>query len=109
LSLFSIRFDEESFAKNPDQRLPHSYQPERPASIDELKKLGVLYWSIPTDKWEPDIDRVAKERDYKNRDRLNVSKEGLGDQYEEKLKTFFSELVSSLALRRIRSLTWLQP
>lgn len=94
VSLFSVRFDEESFAKNPDQRLPHSYEPERPVSIDELHKLGVLYWSVPTDDWEPEINRIAKERDYRNRDRLNVNKEGLGDQYEEKLKMFFNELVS---------------
>ena len=70
-------------------------------SIEELKKLGVLYWSIPTSNWEPDIDRVAEERDYKNRDRLNVTKEGLGDQYEAKLKSFFSEFVSSLVLRHV--------
>ena len=89
-----FRFDEESFVKEPDQRLPHSYEPERPVSIDELEKLGLHYWSIPTDDWEPGVDRIARERDYKNRDRLNCTKEGLGDQYEAKLKTFFSEFVS---------------
>ena len=33
--------------------------------------------------------RSAKERGYKNRDEINVSKAGLGDLYEEKIKGFF--------------------
>lgn len=65
-------------------------------SVDELKKLGLLCWSIPTDNWEPEVDRIAQDREYKNRDRLNVTKEGLGDQYEAKLKMFFNELVPPL-------------
>ena len=32
----------------------------------------------------------AKDRVYRNRDEINVSKEGLGDLYESKLKGFFS-------------------
>ncbi|KAF8301437.1 Acireductone dioxygenase [Clavulina sp. PMI_390] len=84
-------FNEDSYAKNPDQRLPHTYEPNRPVSVDELKKLGLHYWQIPTENWEPQIDAVAAEREYKNRDRLNVTKEGLGDQYESKLKMFFNE------------------
>lgn len=32
----------------------------------------------------------AKDRVYRNRDEINVSKEGLGDLYETKLKGFFS-------------------
>lgn len=85
------RFNDESYAENPDQRLPHTYSPERPVSEEDLKKLGVLHWSIPVENWEPQIDAVAKERDYKNRDNLNVTREGLGDQYEGKLKMFFAE------------------
>lgn len=86
-----LRFNEESYNQNPDQRLPHTYDPERLVGQEELKKLGLLYWSIPTDNWEPKIDEVARERGYKNRDRLNVTKEGLGDQYDAKLKMFFAE------------------
>jgi 1,2-dihydroxy-3-keto-5-methylthiopentene dioxygenase len=37
------------------------------------------------------IDLIAKERSYKNRDIINVSKAGLGDQYEAKIKIFFEE------------------
>ena len=34
---------------------------------------------------------MAQERSYKNRNVINVSKSGLGDQYESKLKMFFDE------------------
>jgi 1,2-dihydroxy-3-keto-5-methylthiopentene dioxygenase len=56
-----------------DQRLPHdsgiALTPE------QLASLGVKYWRIPVvDGWEAKIDEVAKERDYKNRDVINVSK-----------------------------------
>ncbi|KAI0067516.1 1,2-dihydroxy-3-keto-5-methylthiopentene dioxygenase [Artomyces pyxidatus] len=75
-----------------DQRLPHDSQ--RPVSEETLKGLGILHWRIPIDTpggWEPVIDDVARERGYKNRDTINVSKEGLGDLYEAKLKIFFEE------------------
>ena len=36
-----------------------------------------------------------KERNYKNRDVIKVSKEGLGDVYEEKLRGFFKCVSSS--------------
>lgn len=48
--------------------------------------------SIPVDsdgKWEQAVDGVATKRGYKNRDVINVTKEGLGDSYEAKLKMFF--------------------
>ena len=75
-----------------DQRLPHDSQ--RPVSEETLKAAGVLHWRIPHDReggWEPAIDALAVERGYKNRDIINVTKEGLGDLYEAKLKTFFEE------------------
>jgi 1,2-dihydroxy-3-keto-5-methylthiopentene dioxygenase len=37
------------------------------------------------------IDQVAQERSYKNRDVINVSKAGMGDAYESKIKIFFEE------------------
>lgn len=46
--------------------------------------------NIPhTGSWESSIDEIARERGYKNRDVITVTKEGLGDLYETKLKTFF--------------------
>ncbi|KAG7530553.1 hypothetical protein FFLO_04979 [Filobasidium floriforme] len=73
-----------------DQRLPHDSG--NPITADQLKEIGVLYWNIPhDDQWEQNIDALAKERDYKNRDQILVTREGLGEAYETKLKSFFEE------------------
>lgn len=37
----------------------------------------------------PGLRHSAKDRGYKNRDEINVSKAGMGDIYEEKIKGFF--------------------
>jgi 1,2-dihydroxy-3-keto-5-methylthiopentene dioxygenase len=77
-----------------DQRLQH----DSGRSVDppHLRKLGVIHWAIPLNQnspgeWESEIDAIAKQQGYKNRDTMNVTKEGLGDQYESKLKSFFEE------------------
>lgn len=72
-----------------DQRLAHDSGKD--ASESTLRSLGVLHWSIPVENWEEQINEVSRERDYKNRDTINVTKEGLGDAYESKLKMFFEE------------------
>ncbi|KAF7353559.1 1,2-dihydroxy-3-keto-5-methylthiopentene dioxygenase [Mycena sanguinolenta] len=83
-----------------DQRLPHITDPARPVSPEALTKLGVLSWVVPVDGHEGGVDeadddfevnRVAKERGYKNRDVINVSREGMGSVYEEKIRGFFEE------------------
>lgn len=38
-----------------------------------------------------DVDAIAKERGYKNRDEITVSPEKMGAIYEEKVKSFFAE------------------
>jgi len=75
-----------------DQRLLHDSG--RPVSTKELEAIGVASWKIPIDtegKWQARIDEVARERGYKNRDVINVTKAGLGDAYEAKIKMFFEE------------------
>jgi len=75
-----------------DQRLAHDSG--NPVPPETLKSAGVLHWAIPIDEsgnWEQQINEVARERDYKNRDTINVTKEGLGDAYEDKIKGFFEE------------------
>ncbi|KII95462.1 hypothetical protein PLICRDRAFT_150198 [Plicaturopsis crispa FD-325 SS-3] len=72
-----------------DQRLAHDSGKEVPRST--LDKIGVKFWDIPVEGHEPKLDAVAAEQGYKNRDLINVSKEGLGDVYEEKIKGFFQE------------------
>jgi 1,2-dihydroxy-3-keto-5-methylthiopentene dioxygenase len=78
-----------------DQRLQHDSG--RSADSSHLRKLGVLHWTIPLDSpggWESEINKIAERRGYKNRDIINVTKEGLGDLYESKLKSFFEEYVA---------------
>jgi len=72
-----------------DQRLPHDSG--KPVSVSTLSSVGVLHWSVPVENWESEIGEIAKERDYKNRDIIVVSKEGLGDAYEGKIKMFYEE------------------
>ncbi|OXH71593.1 1,2-dihydroxy-3-keto-5-methylthiopentene dioxygenase [Cryptococcus neoformans] len=77
-----------------DQRLPHDTGIDIPEPT--LAKLGVTYQRIPIDPegaWESKIDEFAKERGYKNRDQITVTREGLGEAYEEKIKSFFDECV----------------
>lgn len=77
-----------------DQRLPHDTGIDIPEPT--LAKLGVTYQCIPIDPegaWESKIDEFAKKRGYKNRDRITVTREGLGEAYEEKIKSFFDECV----------------
>ncbi|EPQ53994.1 Acireductone dioxygenase [Gloeophyllum trabeum ATCC 11539] len=76
-----------------DQRLPHDSG--KSVLLEKLSALGVHYWSIPVSpSGEPDeeaVDRIARERDYKNRDVIDVSRQGLGAAYESKIKMFFEE------------------
>lgn len=62
-----------------DQRLPHDYEPSRPVPLETLSSIGVNFWTIPVAGYESQVDIIAKERGYKNRDTINVSKEGMGD------------------------------
>jgi len=75
-----------------DQRLPHDSGNH--VSDETLNAINVLHWSIPIDatgSWERQVDEVAKERNYRNRDIINITREGLGDLYETKLKSFYEE------------------
>lgn len=69
-----------------DQRLAHDSGREVPESY--LADLGVLY------HYAPDlsiVDKIAKERHYKNRDEITVSPSAMGEVYEDKVKSFFHE------------------
>ncbi|KAI0031099.1 1,2-dihydroxy-3-keto-5-methylthiopentene dioxygenase [Vararia minispora EC-137] len=75
-----------------DQRLLHDSG--REVTVSQLEAIGARYWRIPIDeegRWEDKINDVAHERNYKNRDVINVTKEGLGEAYESKLKMFYEE------------------
>jgi len=62
-----------------DQRLPHDCIPSQPVSPDKLTKLGLKFWTIPVDGYEPTLDAIMQERGYTNNDTFDVSKKGLGD------------------------------
>ncbi len=57
-------------------------------STDYLSQLGVLYHHCPS---VSDVDKIASERSYKNRDEITVSPEKMGPVYEEKVHMFFNE------------------
>lgn len=69
-----------------DQREPHDSGKD--VSVDQLGKLGVLYYRVAD---QEGVDKIASERNYKNRDVITVSPEKMGDVYEEKVKMFFNE------------------
>jgi 1,2-dihydroxy-3-keto-5-methylthiopentene dioxygenase len=69
-----------------DQREAHDSG--RNVSVDELSKLGVLYYRFPEVEG---VDKLASERHYKNRDVITVSPQAMGDVYEDKVKMFFNE------------------
>ena len=62
-----------------DQRLPHDCVPSRPVSEGTLQKINVGHWHIAVEGHEEEVNIIAKERGYKNRDTINVTKEGLGE------------------------------
>ena len=69
-----------------------------PVSNAALTSIGVLLWHVPipisvaSDFVQ--VDTIAHERGYQTIDVMAVTKESLGDLYEEKLKIFYSEGVS---------------
>ncbi|OKL56838.1 1,2-dihydroxy-3-keto-5-methylthiopentene dioxygenase [Talaromyces atroroseus] len=69
-----------------DQRDDHDSG--RPVENSYLESLGVVYRRLPQIS---DVDALAKERGYKNRDEITVSPDKMGAIYEEKVKSFFSE------------------
>ncbi|KAK9801956.1 hypothetical protein WJX73_010876 [Symbiochloris irregularis] len=75
-----------------DQRLPHRYEPNQPASPEKLRDLGVLYWKLDPDQHEsdPKLEAIRKKRGYSYQDIITVSPEKLSG-YHEKIKSFFEE------------------
>ena len=57
-------------------------------STDYLSQLGVVYRHCPSIS---DVDGIASERSYKNRDEITVSPAKMGPVYEEKVRMFFNE------------------
>lgn len=62
-----------------DQRLPHCTNPPHNVDLERLKDLGVLHWRINVEDYETKLNEIAKARDYKNRDTIDVSRAGMGE------------------------------
>ncbi len=78
-----------------DQRLAHDSGLS--VELDHLRKVGLTLWTVPLDTeggWEPVIDKIANEHGWDNRDVMDVTKEGLGDHFEQMLDKFFTECVT---------------
>ncbi|EFP89254.1 1,2-dihydroxy-3-keto-5-methylthiopentene dioxygenase [Puccinia graminis f. sp. tritici] len=76
-------YDEESQLSPQDE-----HESSQSVSKQELEKLGVLYWSIDS---IDQVNSIAIQRDYKNRDQIICSPQAMGDIYQQKLDTFFEE------------------
>lgn len=67
---------------------------------EELAKTGVLCFSIDlAGDQQAQLDRIAAERSYKNRDEIFVSPEKLPN-YEERIKIFFQECAAQYSVFR---------
>ena len=97
ISLYPTRATPQTQSTRPSLHKPNTYQSQgdqreahdsgRPVDPAYLEKLGVLYYNLPS---LDDVNVLAKERDYKNRDEITVSPTTLPN-YEEKVKGFFHE------------------
>lgn len=83
-----------AFFYHDDLDTPENFTDEhdsgRPVSPEKLRELGVVYKYI--DNLE-ELEALAKERNYKNRDQvvLNVSSLGTEEAYNAKMKQFYKE------------------
>ncbi|CAL0328092.1 unnamed protein product [Lupinus luteus] len=77
---------------NEDSRLPHYGSPNKFVSLDQLAELGVLYWKLNPNDYENDeeLRKIREERGYNYMDLLDLSPEKV-ENYEEKLKNFYTE------------------
>lgn len=71
--------------------MPHESTPVDQAALDAM---GVLYFHIPIDsegKWEAEVQRIATERGYKNRDVVESGRELMGGGYEAAMTRVWKE------------------
>ncbi|XP_074656835.1 acireductone dioxygenase-like isoform X2 [Tubulanus polymorphus] len=77
-----------------DQRELHMTDPPQFVALEDLKKLGLLYWKLDGDNYEPELNVIRADRGYNYEDEIEATPEKLPN-YEEKLKSFFTEHLHS--------------
>ncbi|KAL6184990.1 hypothetical protein ACLB2K_041125 [Fragaria x ananassa] len=75
-----------------DPRLPHRLCPNEFVPLEHLAELGVLYWHLNPQDYENDekLRHIRETRGYNYTDLLDICPEKL-ENYEEKLKNFYTE------------------
>ncbi|KAF4352868.1 hypothetical protein CsatB_026246 [Cannabis sativa] len=77
---------------NEHPRLPHRLNPKELLPLDKLAELGVLYWHLNPKNYENDeeLRHIRETRGYNYMDLIDIRPEKL-ENYEEKLKNFYTE------------------
>ncbi len=74
---------------NQDIKLDHHYKEPRWVTAEELKSLGVEHFKLDGNEQNEELEKICKERSYKNRDIKLINSKM--DNYEKNLKTFATE------------------
>lgn len=59
-------------------------------SLDDVAKLGVLYWKIDSENYEPQIQQICADRKYGHRSIVEISPTTLPN-YDQMITKFFTE------------------
>lgn len=75
-----------------DQRLEHQLDEPEFVSLEQLERLGVLYWHFDPENYsnDPGFAKLKQERGYSYQDQIECSPDML-ENYEAKLKSFYDE------------------
>lgn len=75
-----------------DKSLPHHRNPKEFVPLEYLADLGVLYWHLNPINYQEDeeLQKIRETRGYNYMDMLDLCPEKV-DNYEEKLKNFYTE------------------
>ncbi|KAI5951661.1 ADI1 [Candida jiufengensis] len=77
--------------KDTPEDFTESHNSGIPVTFDKLSSIGVIYKKITT---QEELDKLAKERDYKNRDEIDLNLASFNNDieaYNNKMTTFYKE------------------
>lgn len=88
-----------------NQKKPNRCEPNKPATVEALRKIGISFWKVPPDDYtypiksvpwnpkdatDPKLKKIRDDRGYSYADILTITPEHLSG-FEEKVKSFFEE------------------